>query len=370
MRILFLAEGQLGDSLVITPALRAVKEKYPDSFVSILLFYRRRYTERSKFEDAIIRKSNFEGTAEVFKNNPFIDEVLEIDRGALRSLSGWKRIKAELRNIKFLRKQKFDTVICCFPQDRFSWYSYFSGASVRIGEKKQGLGFLLTNRLDIKQESGGVLKYFLELLSPLEVSTNNFQTYFHIAEDDNQIAREFYQDKIVNKKKKLIGIHPGTSQDDRKWLPERFAKTINKLSEDYGLNIILLYSKFDSEFIDNIRESLNTVIYEMKTSTLSELASFEKICDLCITHSSGPRHLAAAVGVPTIGLFDKIDDIGWGIYDKKFHPVIKTDVSCKTCPVEKCLGIIPEGERYSSNCMREIRVETVVNKVKEMLMQN
>jgi ADP-heptose:LPS heptosyltransferase len=366
-RILFIAEGQLGDVMVITPALRAVKESNKSAFVSILLLYRRKYTETSKFEDAVIRKSPFKGTAEVFLNNPYVDEVLELDRSALRILKGFKRFRAELENIKNLRMHKFDTVICTFPQDRFALYSFLSGARIRIGQKKQGLNFFLNHKPDINQNTFGVLKYFCSLLKPLGLKCNNEDTIFNIPQDDKVSAEKFFRENNLQNSKCVIGIHPGSSQHDRKWLPERFAELINFLKNEAKADVILFYSDYDIPYINEIKKGLKVNIVEAKTKTLSALASLFSMCTLCITHSSGPRHLAAAVGTQTLGIFDKCDDIRWAIYDKTRHPVIKTQVPCAVCPVDRCLGIIPDGEVYSSYCMRDIKTEDVIRKAKEMI---
>lgn len=366
-RILFLAEGQLGDALVITPALRAVKRSLASSYVSILLLYRRKYTEASSFEDAVIRKSSLKGTAEVFLNNPYVDEVLELDRGALRSLKGLKRFKAEIANIKILRQYKFDTVVCTFPQDRFALYSYLSGAQTRIGQKKQGMSFLLTDKPDLNQNDSGVLIYFCRLLEPIGLRCKSYDTIFEIPDTDRENAEKFFKENNLSDFKRVVGIHPGSSQHDRKWLPESFAKLINFLKADFDTSIVLFYSEYDIPYINEIKKHVSVSIIEARTKTLSELASLLVKCNLCITHSSGPRHLAAAVGARTLGIFDKCDDKRWAIYDKNLHPIIKTRVPCSVCPEESCLGIIPGGEPYSSYCMRDISFEEVIDKIKELL---
>src|SRR5437870_7850627 len=130
-RILFFAEGQLGDSLVLMPALRAVRKTLPHIWITVLLFYRSKYFKQDS--DSLIKKSECRGAAEVFANNPYVDEVLELDRKALRSLRGIKRLKAELKCISYLRKNKYDAAICTFPQDRFALWAYLAGIKIRIG---------------------------------------------------------------------------------------------------------------------------------------------------------------------------------------------------------------------------------------------
>jgi len=375
-RILFISEGQLGDALAITPAIKAVRKKFETSSISILLLMRRKYTEggaadiHELIQNALIKKSSFKGTGEIFMNNPYIDEVLELDRGAIRKLKGYRRLRTEVLNIKILRAHRFDTVISTFAQDRFVLYSYLSGAKVRIGQKKQGFGFLLTSKPDVNQESAGVLKYFCSLLEPLGVECNDFSTTFVIPEENSLKTQKFFEANGLDNSKLIVGIHPGSSQHDRKWLPSGYAKAINLLKQEIGADVILFYSEYDIPYIEEIKKGVNFPIVEVQTRTLSELAAFFAKCNFCITHSSGPRHLAAAIGTRTLGIFDKRDSIRWGIYDEKIHPIVMTRVPCKACPADKCLAIIPEGETYSSLCMRDINEEEVYSRIREMSNQH
>lgn len=369
-KILFLSEGQLGDCLILTPALRALKETYPQVHVSVLIMYRRSYayfwnsSYKNSLNTACIRSSSFKGTAEVFRDNPYVDSVFEMNRGAIRELKGIKRIKAEIRNILTLREQKFDVVVCNFPEDRFSIYAFLSGAKLRIGERPSSFGFLLNRKENVNQEDNGVLEYFISLLSPLNVKATLKDLYFKVSDEFTNKAAMYLREMGFNDSDLIIGIHPGSSQDDRKWLPEKFSYLIESLKQ--RCKIVIFHSDYDQEFVNEIRKHLKSEVPAIKTESISMLAAFIKNCRFCITHSSGPRHLSVALGVPVIGLFDKRDDIRWGIYDSDKFPVIKTRKECSVCPDDKCLGIIPDG-KYSSYCMRDIEVEEVIDKANEFI---
>ncbi len=362
-RILFIAEGQLGDILVFTPVLRAVKKSLPGVKISVLLFLRRKYFESDSEEHARIHKSNFIGTSEVLRDNPYVDEVFEINRSALKNLKGFRRLKAELVNVKFLRKLKFDTIICNFPQDRFAWLSYLAGAKTRIGEKSGGFPWLLTEKLNIRQEKDGVINYLLELVKPIGVKADSLETEFHIKPADLVKAKDYLIQNSFDPGN-IIGVHPGTSQGDRRWLPERFAEVIDCIVNEKKLKVILLSSSYDHNFVGEIQQHLKSKVLEVNTGSISELAAYEKYCRFVIAHSSGPLHLAAAIGTPTIGIYQKKDDIRWGrLYDENLHQVVKPENPCKVCPPDKCLGIIPENNINSSVCMRDINVKDVLEKV-------
>ncbi|MCX7877062.1 MAG: glycosyltransferase family 9 protein [Ignavibacteria bacterium] len=372
-KVLFLSEGQLGDCLVLTPALRALKEKFPHLHITVLVMYRRNYAyfwngNRENYPDvACIKPSNFTGTAEVFKDNPYVDSVFEMDRGAIRKLKGLQRIKTEIRNIFTLRAEGFDAVICNFPEDRFSIYAFLSGAKFRIGERPSAFSFLLNRKTDVSQEEKGVLEYFISLLSPLGVENGKKDLFFNVSEEDVKCAGSFLRESGCLESDIIVGIHPGSSQDDRKWLPQMFSLLIDRIRDK--CKIVILYSDYDADFVNEIRRNSESEVLTVRTESLKTLAAYIKNCRFCITHSSGPRHLAAAIGVPVIGLFEKRDDIRWGIYDTVKYPVIKTRKGCPVCPADKCLGIIPDG-KYGSYCMRNIDSDEVFDKVNEFIEQH
>jgi heptosyltransferase-2 len=367
--VLFISEGQLGDCIVLTPAIRALKETFPQIRITILIIYRRNYAffwNGNKKQDTVnpyITESSFRGTAEVFKNNPYVDKLLELDRGALKQIKGYRRIKTELMNIIKLRKHRFDTVICSFPEDRFSLYAFLSGAKIRTGEKPAAFSFLLNRKLNITQEDGGVLRYFLNIVTSLGANVTSYDTYFSPSAESLQLADEFIKQNGLENSSCIIGVHPGSSQNDRKWEADKFAELVNLVNADF----ILLYSDFDIEFISEIKKHLSRTVYEVKTDSISDLAALISKCNFCIMNSSGPRHLAASLGIPVIGLFYKTDDLRWGIYDKERYPVIKTRKPCNACPSDKCLAVIPEG-KFSSFCMRDIDFGEVLSKTEEFIL--
>jgi len=363
--ILIFAEGLLGDALVLTPAIRAIKEYYKTSFLSILLFKRLKVNDSPGH--AVIKESEFKGAAEVFLNNPYVDLVLELDRSALRSLNIFKRISSEIKNINILRRNKYDIIICTFPKDRFAIYSYFSGAKIRVGQKKQPLGFLLNTKADITENEYNVIRYFGKLLEPIDIKINDFSTYFNITKENEQEAEEFLKKHGLENSKNIVGIHAGASMPDRTWPAEYFAELINYLRLNVISDVILFYNDFDVPFINEIKKYLKAEIIEAKPRSLSEMGALFKKCSICVTNNSGPRHLAAAVGTRTLGLLFKHDEKKWGIYDTELHPYMESQKPCSICPPGKCNAVIPGNEKYSSICMRDIAPDDVIKKVISML---
>ncbi len=370
LKILFLAEGRLGDSIIITPALRAIKEKYPDSFITILMFRRHKYVNSAGQINFYIEKSDYKGTARVFLNNHCVDEVLEMDRIALRSLKGMKRIKSEFRGISYLRRQKYDIAVCTFPQNRFVIWAFLAGIKKRIGQKKQGFSFLLTDKPDLDRSESGIMNYVCNLLLPMGVTAASFETVFNISKDSVERIENIFTEKGIVSSKKIIAIHPGASAPDRQWPPEYLAELIKQLQSTKKYQIILCYSEYEKPFVNELKKYIETPLLEVLDDSIDDLAALLCKCDLALVNNSGPRHLAAAVKTKTLTFFEKYGDVMWKVYeDENFHQILKYEGICEVCDENKCSGLIPDGKVYGANCIRKVKVSDVFSRIESMFSQ-
>ncbi len=363
----------MGDSICLTPALKAVKQTFPKVHTTILLFHRRKYSPGNtagvnEYGHPYIERSNFEGTAEVFKGNPYADEVLELDRQAMRRLKGFKRLSSEIACIKYLRKQKYDAVICTFPQNRFVLWSFFAGINIRIGEKDQQFSYLLTGKPAVKRSDAGVLNYFCDLLKPLGVIAQDKNTFFYTEKSEIVNAKKILSGFGITHGKKLIVIHPGASDKDRQFPPEKMTELIKMLAQKNEYDIVITYSEYDVEYISVLDKLNSGNLRSIRTTSIQELAGILNNADIAIVNNSGPRHLAAAVGTKTVGLLEKYDDIMWKIYDDETrHVTVQSEKSCITCSGGKCLGFIPDGEVFGANCMHDIDTKKVFQMVERII---
>ena len=358
----------MGDSIVLTPALRAAKASIPGVKIAILLFHRRKYINNNEPANPYIEKSKYEGTAEIFRLNPDVDELLEIDRRAMRSLKGIPRLKAEWNCIKYLREQDFDAAISTFPQNRFILWSFFAGIKKRIGEKDQPFDYLLTDKPRIKRSDSGVLNYFCGLLKPLGISAQGKNTIYNIpAEVIAEAEKTFLEFRFDNNKKLLI-IHPGASDKDRQIPPEKLADVVYKIQQDKKYNLLIIYSEYDEDYISSFKKLYSSSICYYKTNTIAELAALLKHGDAALVHNSGPRHLAAAIGVKTIGLLEKYDDIMWKIYeDENNHAIVQSGSECGFCNEGKCRGTIHKGVVWGAKCMHDIYSEEIYSSIERII---
>lgn len=371
-RILFICEGQLGDLIILTPAIREMKLSFPKSIITVMILQRRQYSNKNDDDIDTIRLNPENGTAGVLSNNAYVDKIIEINRSAIRSYKGIKRACLELKIIKLIRKEKLDIVICTFPQDRFVFWAFLSGAKIRVGQHDQKFSWLLTHTPDVQKEDNGVLKYYCELVVAAGASVNSYTTEYHITKASRKWASDFIEINNLNDKKGFVCIHPGASGLFKAWPPERFASVIKALKSDGNVNVLLCWTEYDKLLIAEVKKHLQEKVIEIDfEDSIDRFAAILEQSILCVSNDSGPRHLAVAVGTPTIAFMSRMKQFAWKIYDDEIRNVVlQGDVHCSLCTKEDCREIIPEGETFGAYCIRMITTEEALGKIRQIISTN
>ncbi len=248
--ILVVRSDRFGEFLLNIPAMRALKEAYPQAKISVAV-----NSTVSKLAGAI----------------ECVDQVLV-----------WDKIKKELR------KYKFDLCVVLNPTKEAHQSIFLAGIPVRVGYDRKW-GFLLTHKLRDTKYLGDrhEVDCNLELVGLIGAKT--LDKTLKIKVNDN-LFREFINQNIV-------AIHPFTSDSVKQWPVERFKELAQRIKCELGLKVVMVgLSQSNLDVGDGIINVIN------KTSLL-ELAALLKRCSLLISCDSGPMHLAAAVGTPVVVLF-------------------------------------------------------------------
>jgi ADP-heptose:LPS heptosyltransferase len=365
-RILVLAEGQLGDLILLTPAFRALKESFPQTVLSVLVVQRRAYVSGGSPPPPLTKDPEI-GTTEAIA--AFADEVLEVSRPALRAARGIGRIRAEWSILKRIRAGRHDTIISCFPEDRFAIWAALSGARTRIGQDDQPLALLYTGRPRIRKEEGGVLRYYAELVTAAGANVRSLATEFRVTEEDRAEADRILTAKGIAAGETFVVVHPGASGPYRIWPPDRFARVVETLQERIGIRSVLCGTPHDMPALSAVRSSLRSGIPEIVLEgSVHQLAGILSRAKLCLSNDSGPRHLAVAVGTPSVAILPKHNDRAWGVYDDgPSASYLMASTSCPLCPPDRCFDRHPEGEEFGSACMRMVSAEQVLKRILPLL---
>jgi ADP-heptose:LPS heptosyltransferase len=361
-RVVFFAEGQLGDLLVTTPAIRSIKKTFPHASIAVVIFQRRSYFRTAPSTPVYFNETPSGGAAATFASNPHVDQIIEVDLFALRRLGIFARLKAEIDIMLRLRRKGFDTAIV-FPRDRFVVWAFASGAAIRAGQKQQVYHQLLTHAPDIHKRDAGVVQYYCTLARAIGAQIDSLDTEFFVPDSSRRMAEELLAREGVAQGGTLVAIHPGASAPDRIWPLDRFAKLIDELQAYNGVRVLLCGGEFDQQVVKLIRERTNSWPIIINTGNdLPLFAGVLSVTSLFIGNASGPRHLAVAVGTPSITFFAKSDERDWAvIHNPEYHTAAIAEQFCEEC------GSVPPSETYGSFCIRTISVEAVLKIARERL---
>ena len=337
-RILVVRTDRIGDVLLSTPVLKALRDNFPHAYIAMMV---------SPYAKDIV------------EGNPFLDEVIIYDKDA--------KHKSWFKSMKFsrvLKKKQFDVALILHPINRSHLITFFAGIKKRIGYDRK-LGFLLTDRIEHTKQLGQKheLEYNLDLVRYLGVEPFDKEIFIPIKNESERWAKEIFAKEGIREDEKLLVIHPGASCVSKIWPAERFACIADKLVEKYGFKVLIVAGPKDINIAQNVIRSMHVPVIDLAGKTsISQLASILKRSSLLISNDSGPVHVASAVGAPVISIFGRsqkgLSPKRWGP-SGKFGRVLHKDVGCVECLAHNCAK--------EFLCLNSISVDEVVQAAEELL---
>ncbi len=331
-RILIIRTDRIGDVLLSTPAIKAVRDAYPNAHVAIMV---RPYAE------------------DIVEGNPYLDEVILYDKdGEHKNWLGMLRFVGELR------RKKFDTALILHPTNRSNLIPFLAGIPERVGYDKK-FGTLLTKRLKDLKHLGEKHEtdYNLEVLRAVGIEAKDKVLYMPIKKEDEKVIDRFFMLNNLNEGNGVIAFHPGASCPSKRWSAYRFGRVADELIDKYKFKVVIIGGPQDVETVKQMHMAmLNTPIILSEEHSLGEVAALLKRCKIFISNDSGPVHIAVAVGTPVISIFGRSDP---GLSPKRWAPigekdiVIHKDVGCRECFAHKC--------EINFKCLEAITVGDVLN---------
>jgi heptosyltransferase-2 len=329
---------RLGDVLLSTPAVKALRQNFPQSYIAMMV---------SPY------------TKEEVDGNPDIDEVITFDKEGKDK--GW------LGGLKFaaaLRKKKFDLVLILHPTRRMHILMFLAGIRRRLGYDRK-FKFLLTDRIRHTKQSGAKheSEYVLDFVRYLGIRPEDKALFMPLSPESEKWARDLFNSLGIQDKDKILAIHPTASCPSRIWPAERFARVADILAEKYGFKVVVVSGAKDMQKAQEVIKNMHQAALELSGRTsVSQLASVLKRCQLFISTDSGPMHVACAIGVPVITIFGRnqagLSPRRWGPLGKNNRVLHKT-VGCQVCLAHNC--------SKDFACLKAVTVEDVLQAAEEIL---
>lgn len=330
-RVLIVEVNWMGDVLFSTPAIRAVRKKYPGAYLCALVVGR---------------------CKEILLGNNYLDEVMVLDEGGRH-----KGILGKLRLVLELRKRKFTIAYLMRPSLTRTLCVFLAGARRRIGFNGKKGSFFLTERVALPKEEFHRADIYYYFVTKARIPEGERYYDFFILNDDKKYIEDFLAKYGVREDKNLVILHVGGNWNLKLWPKENFARLIDELMREYNVNIIISGSFKDYGIAQEIvAMAKHNVLNACGLTTLKQLGVLFKKSDLVISADSGPLHVAMAMGARGIALFGPTSPQITGPFGKGDFSVLRNnDIKC----VIPCYNLGCK----DNICMSSIKVEDVLSEI-------
>lgn len=346
-RILLIKLREAGDLLLTVPVVKAIKERYPDSYLAVLVN---------------------SGTEDIVTENPLIDKVYVFDR-TTKTLPFFKKVVNQVKFTWEIRRTKFNLVFDFTGGDRAAIYSLFCGAKKKVTFKNEqgflGKQYIYTHRIPYPSIPKHEVEKNLDLIRPFGFNAKDRSPEMFVSKKDVESILAIFSKNNVSNDDLKVHIHPTSKWLFKCWKDEYFAQLMDYLIECYNAKIFLTsgLSEKEQNRANNILSFCNNrpiSLVGMKT-TLKYLAALSKSCDLFIGIDTGPMHIAASMKTPVIVMFGPSGPVNWGPWGEGHVVITSNKYDCMPCGKDGCNGT------KKSKCLESITVDMVKTKVNEAL---
>jgi heptosyltransferase-2 len=330
-RILVVRPDRVGDVILATPLIRALRQAFPSAYLAALV---RPYT------------------SPVLENNPHLDDVLLDDPGA-RDAGG----RAFWRQVVGLRRHRFDTALLLLPNKRHAWMLFLAWIRTRIGVGTK-LYQVMTFMRSVSRNQYVPLRheadYCLDLGRAIGVEASDLSTEIFLTPEERDRAWRTLVDAARERldPKRLIGIHPGSGGSAPNWSVGRYVDLARRLLQEDSVHLILTGGAEERELASAF-QSLDErrVTNLMGELQLRETASVITHLAVLVSPSTGPMHMAAALRIPTGSLFCKLTACSprlWGPQGNRAW-IVEPESDCRYEPgvAHECIDRVVEVERVA-----------------------
>jgi ADP-heptose:LPS heptosyltransferase len=321
-RILVFRIGNIGDILVTLPALDGIRTRFPDAHIALLTSPGRQGTP---------------GAEHILPPRKWFDELIVYHAPDVRS---WK---GRLRLLRRLREGRFDLFIELSNQQsrpldelRNLIVARMAGCRSAVGfEVSQHALFLREQALHLPQVRESV-RIYRSIATKLSLDSYR-EARLPVSESSrNQIAGLLLRHGITDKECYVV-MHAGAKRQTNQWPREWYAYVADEVIRRWGTRVVLTGSPSELSLVEHIiklmHESSTVLCGQID---LPRMAALLERSSLYIGNDTGPMHLAATVGTPTVSIFSARD------FPERWYPaglghsVLRRDVPCSPCFKEVC----------------------------------
>jgi len=335
LNILVIKMSALGDVVLSIPSLRAIRNKYPQSAIRVLVGLRSR---------------------EALDNCPYVDGRIVCDfEGRDRGLAGVRRIG------NMLRKECFDIVIDLQNNRKSHLLGFLSMARLRYGYDNGKWSALLNRKIKDDAPFLDPIEHQFRTLNMAGIKPEDKSLEIWPSASDEAEAARFLDENWIKTGQELVGINVRASARwfSKNWPPAYIVELCDLLARERNIRVVLTGSKSDAGLaVEIARRSKSKPIIAAGRTSVTELAALIKRCNVFVTPDSAPMHIAAAVKTPFIAFFGPTDPARHMPPAQK-SAVMRHELKCGPCYNPHCFK--------DFKCMRSIKPKEVFDQIQRFL---
>ncbi len=332
MKVMVRATNWVGDAIMALPALRVVRDKFPDAVISIVA---RPYV------------------AEIYRDQQICDELIAYEPGGEHK--GWR---GRERLASQLRGRKFDVALLLQNAFDAAWLAWRAGIPERIGYARDGRGILLPKAIAVPKPGeipAHEKFYYLELLRRagwIEKLPDVDHISMNVPDASRNHAAQTLLEAGARPHAFRVAIGAGASYGSAKcWFPERFAEVANRFQAERDADIVLFGTPGEVAVSSAISTAMRRKPVDLTGKTaIGELPGLLSQCHLFLGNDSGAMHVAAAVGLPLVAVFGPTDPEGTSPVTTRYS-IVQEKPYCSPCFLKRC----PTDHR----CMKSVTADMV-----------
>ena len=346
-RVLIIRPDHLGDMLLTTAAIQAIKRDKPDIGIHVLCG---------------------EWCADLLANYDEIDQVLTLPfPGFQRDASSARNpYLLALQSARMLRQIGYDSAIIMRPDHWWgAMLAFLAGIRQRIGYDLDGVAPFLTDAHTLRHQHA--VEQNLRLAGSLvkQSDVEEVRLKYPLSDDDREYIENHLSDWDIRADQAVVCIHPGSGASSKIWCVEKWANAADAISSQYEAAIVFSGTPSESALIGEIAAKMKQDAYIIAGSTIvGQLAALYRRSLAVLGPDSGAMHLAAAVHTPTVTLFgpaDPIEFAPWG--DSRRHAIVTSNIGCRPCRILDWRDDNPDFHP----CVRDITVSQVLDATQSVL---
>jgi heptosyltransferase-3 len=318
-RILVIQLRRLGDVILTVPAIEALKKKYPDATL-----------------DFLVEAPGAEAVAGL----PAIDEVLVYDARGVKQALDWA--------LK-IRSRRYDWVIDFLANPRTALITALSGAKVKAGPAHVARRWAYNRRMIQSPQACYAALEKVRWLSILGISP----------EDAPQLPRLMLAPRPA-KLENVVGLVPPSRKETRRWPAPSYARLGRLLRDKHGCELKVFWGPGEKDLADEVVRGIGDGAWAIPaTASISDLAKELASCRVVVGNCAGPKHVALALGVPTVTIHGSSDPVSWTPVHPEHRFVRLDELHCIGCRLNEC--------PFNLECMRQLPPERVLPAVEQLL---